>query len=460
MRSAARNTTMINGPLWNKILLFALPLAATGILQQLFNAADVAIVGRFTGDQGEAAVAAVGANSPIIGLIVNAFIGISLGTNVVIANAVGCGNTKTVKKAVHTSVLISLIIGIFISVLGQIFAERIFLSQNVPDDVIDMAVLYFRVYMTGVPVILLYNFESSVFRAVGNTKMPLIALAISGVLNVLLNLLFVCILKMTVNGVALATVISNLVSSLILLRALIKSDDMIQLKISDLKIDRPILKNILRIGIPAGIQSAVFSFANIIIQGAINSLGKIVMAGSSIAFNIEVFAHDILISYGQACTTFVGQNYGAGKIDRCKKSFWLCYLEGCIFTALAIGIILLFGRDLLGIFNQNPEVIQIGYYRLVMIFSAYFFSQSYEVMSGYMRGFGISLMPAVLTIIGICGVRIVWIYYIFPKYQTFLNIMAVYPISLGITAVIILIAFICAHPAKRVLDAGKEEDLR
>lgn len=456
MRSADDNTNMMNGPLWNKILLFALPLAATGILQQLFNAADVAIVGRFTGDQGEAAVAAVGANSPIIGLIVNAFIGISLGTNVVIANAVGCGNTKTVKKAVHTSVLISLIIGIFISVLGQIFAERIFLSQNVPDDVIDMAILYFRVYMIGVPVILLYNFESSVFRAVGNTKMPLIALAISGVLNVLLNLLFVCILKMTVNGVALATVISNLVSSLILLRALIKSDDMIQLKISDLKIDRPILKNILRIGIPAGIQSAVFSFANIIIQGAINSLGKIVMAGSSIAFNIEVFAHDILISYGQACTTFVGQNYGAGKIDRCKRSFWLCYLEGCIFTALAIGIILLFGRDLLGIFNQNPEVIKIGYYRLVMIFSAYFFSQSYEVMSGYMRGFGISLMPAVLTIIGICGVRIVWIYYIFPKYKTFLNIMAVYPISLGITAVIILIAFICAHPAKRILNKRKE----
>lgn len=456
MRSADDNTNMMNGPLWNKILLFALPLAATGILQQLFNAADVAIVGRFTGDQGDAAVAAVGANSPIIGLIVNAFIGISLGTNVVIANAVGCGNTKTVKKAVHTSVLISLIIGIFISVLGQIFAERIFLSQNVPDDVIDMAILYFRVYMIGVPVILLYNFESSVFRAVGNTKMPLIALAISGVLNVLLNLFFVCILKMTVNGVALATVISNLVSSLILLRALIKSDDMIQLKISDLKIDKPILKNILRIGIPAGIQSAVFSFANIIIQGAINSLGKIVMAGSSIAFNIEVFAHDILISYGQACTTFVGQNYGAGKIDRCKRSFWLCYLEGCIFTALAIGIILLFGRDLLGIFNQNPEVIKIGYYRLVMIFSAYFFSQSYEVMSGYMRGFGISLMPAVLTIIGICGVRIVWIYYIFPKYKTFLNIMAVYPISLGITAVIILIAFICAHPAKRILNKREE----
>ncbi|MDE6530630.1 MAG: MATE family efflux transporter, partial [Lachnospiraceae bacterium] len=266
MKSAIHNTNMMNGSLWNKILLFALPLAATGILQQLFNAADIAVVGRFTGDQGEAAVAAVGANSPIIGLIVNAFIGISLGSNVVIANAVGCGNTKTVKKAVHTSVLLALIIGVFISVLGQIFAERIFLSQNVPDDVIDMAILYFRVYMTGVPVILLYNFEASIFRAIGNTKMPLIALTISGVLNVLLNLFFVCVLHMTVNGVALATVISNLISSIILLTALVKSDDMVQLKFSDLKIDGPVLKNILRIGIPAGIQSAVFSFANIIVQ--------------------------------------------------------------------------------------------------------------------------------------------------------------------------------------------------
>lgn len=452
MKSAVHNTNMMNGSLWNKILLFALPLAATGILQQLFNAADIAIVGRFTGELGDAAVAAVGANSPIIGLIVNAFIGISLGTNVVIANAVGCGNTKTVRKAVHTSVLLALIIGVFISVLGQIFAKRIFLSQNVPADVIDMALLYFRVYMAGIPVILLYNFESSIFRAIGNTKMPLIALAISGVLNVLLNLFFVCILRMTVNGVALATVISNLISASILLIALVKSDDMIQLKISDLKIDGPVLKNILRIGIPAGIQSAVFSFANIIIQSAINSLGKIVMAASSVAFNIEIFAYDVLNSFSQACTTFVGQNYGAGKIDRCKKAFGLCYLEGCIFTALAIGIILLFGHDILAIFNQNPEVIEIGYYRLIMIFAAYFFSLSYEVMSGYMRGFGISLLPALLTTLGICGVRIAWIYKVFPKYKTFQNIMIAYPISLSTTAVLIFIALICTHPAKRILD--------
>lgn len=451
MNATAHNSSLTNGTLWNKILLFALPLAATGILQQLFNAADIAVVGRFTGEQGEAAMAAVGANSPIIGLIVNAFIGISLGTNVVIAKAVGCGNKKTVKKAVHTSVLLALVIGVAISVLGQIFAERIFLSQNVPDDVIDMAVLYFRVYMTGVPVILLYNFEASIFRAIGNTKMPLIALSISGVLNVLFNLFFVCVLHMTVNGVALATILSNLISSLILLRELVKDDDLVQLKLSELKIDWPVLKNILRIGIPAGIQSAVFSFANIVIQSAINSLGKIVMAASSAAFNIEIFAYDVLNSFSQACTTFVGQNYGAGKIDRCKKAFGLCYLEGCIFTALAIGIILLFGHGILSVFNGNPEVVEIGYYRLVMIFASYFFSLSYEVMSGYMRGFGISLLPAALTTVGICGVRIVWIYRVFPQYRTFRNIMTAYPISLSMTAILIFIALLCVHPAKRIL---------
>ncbi|MDE6531899.1 MAG: MATE family efflux transporter, partial [Lachnospiraceae bacterium] len=193
-----------------------------------------------------------------------------------------------------------------------------------------------------------------------------------------------------------------------------------------------------------------------IVQSAINSLGKIVMAASSVAFNIEVFAYDVLNSFSQACTTFVGQNYGAGKIDRCKKAFGLCYLEGCIFTALAIGIILLFGHDILAIFNHNPEVIEFGYYRLIMIFTAYFFSLSYEVMSGYMRGFGMSLLPAVLTIIGICGVRIVWIYQVFPKYKTFQNIMTVYPISLSTTAILIFIALICAHPAKRILNKRKE----
>lgn len=459
MSTAIHSTNMTEGSLWNKILFYALPIAATGILQQLFNAADIAVVGNFTGSSGETAMAAVGANSPIIGLIVNAFIGISLGTNVVIAKAVGQGDAKTVKKAVHTSVLIAGIIGIFVSAFGEIFAEKILLSQNVPDDVIEMAVLYFRVYMTGVPVILLYNFESAIFRGIGNTKTPLVALTCSGILNVLLNLFFVCVLHMTVNGVALATVISNAVSSLILFVALMKgigSNGMVRLKFSDLRIDLLILKNILTIGIPAGIQSAVFSFANIIIQGAINSLGTIVMAASSAALNIETFAYFVFNSFSQACTTFTGQNYGAGKTDRCKKTLGLCYMEGIIATAFAIALILIFGHQILSVFNPNPEVVRIGYERLVIIFSAYFFSLSYEVMSGYMRGFGISLPPALLTIIGICGVRIAWIRLVFPKEQTFRCIMTAFPISLAVTSFLILIALICTRPSKTALKSDEK----
>ena len=449
MRTAVHTADITNGSLWDKILAYALPIAATGILQQLFNAADMAVVGNFTGDRGEAAMAAVGANGPIIGLIVNAFIGISLGTNVVIAKAVGHGDSDVVKKAVHTSVLLAFIIGIFVSAFGEIFAEQILRLQNVPEDVIDMAALYFKVYMTGVPVILLYNFESAIFRGTGNTKTPLAALTCSGILNVLLNLFFVCVLHMTVNGVALATVISNAASSAFLFIALVKSDGEIKLSFSELKTDPSVLKNILRIGVPAGLQSAVFSFANIIVQSAINSLGTIIMAASTAALSIEAFAYCVFNSFSQACTTFTGQNYGAEKIDRCKKSLVLCYLEGFIATASAVALILLFGHQILSVFNPNPEVIKIGYDRLVIIFTAYFFSLSYEVMSGYMRGFGISLPPALLTILGICGVRITWIRFIFPKNPTFRCIMTVYPVSLALTSLLILIALLCTRPAKK-----------
>ena len=450
MKSADRKIDMLNGSLWDKILIYALPLAATGILQQLFNAADIAVVGRFTGTQGKAAMAAVGANSPIIGLIVNAFIGISLGTNVVIANDIGRNDKKTVGKAVHTSILTAIILGIFVTVIGEVFAVNILSSQNVPEDVLPMAVLYFRVYMSGVPVIMLYNFESAIFRGAGNTKTPLIALMLSGVLNVILNLIFVIGLHMTVNGVALATVISNAVSSAILLFSLLRNNGALRIKRENLQIDKEVLKRILRIGIPAGIQAAVFSFANIIIQSAINSLGTVVMAASSAAFNIEIFAYDVLNSFSQACTIFVGQNYGAGQFKRCKKTFVISYMEGIIATALSIALILFFGHQILAIFNSDAEVIKTGYLRLVIIFMSYFFTLSYEVMSGYMRGFGISVAPAILTIIGICGVRITWIYTAFPKNRTFQNIMTAYPISLSTTAVLILIALLCTRPAEKM----------
>lgn len=447
-----RNLDMINGSIWNKLPIFALPVAATGMLEQLFNASDIAIVGNFAAEaERNIAVAAVGANTSVIGLVLNLFIGISLGANVVIANAIGGNDKNAVKKAVHTSIFLSLVGGIIIALLGEIFAVKLLGSLNVPVDVLPSAALYLKIYMLGMPVILLYNFEAAIFRSIGETKTPLIALAISGVLNIILNLFFVIVLDMSVEGVAIATVISNAVSSIILLRLLMKSDQCIKVELKELKIDKATLKKILKIGLPAGIQSALFSVSNIIIQSAVNTLGTVVMAASSAAFNVEIFAYYVFNSFSQACTTFVGQNYGAGKIERCKKTLYLSLIEDAIATVSAILLVLFSGKFLLSLFSSDPKVIEIGYMRLIIIFIAYGFSMLYEVMSGYMRGFGFSLIPAIITMIGVCGTRITWIYTVFPKSRTFETIMISYPISLAVTALFIFIALIIYRPSKRVL---------
>lgn len=444
-----RRIDMLNGSIWNKIPLFALPVAATAVLEQLFNAADIAVVGNFTGELKNICVAAVGANSSIINLIVTLFIGVALGVNVVIANAVGRKDDKSVKKAVHTAVLFAIIGGFIVAVLGQFIAEPLLKLLNVPKDVLPYAVLYLRIYLIGMPVILLYNFEAAIYRSIGETKTPLIALAASGVLNIVLNLFFVIVLKMTVNGVAIATVVSNAVSSLILFILLLRADGNIKISFKELKIYKDALKNILRIGIPAGIQGAVFAISNIVIQSAINSLGTVVMAASSAAFNIEVFSYVILNSFSQTCTTFVGQNYGAGKLDRCKKTMLLCILEGIITLIAVIAIVLSAGKSLIGLFNNDPEVIETGYIRLVLILTAHVFSLAYEVMSGYLRGCGISAAPAIVSMVGVCGFRIIWVNTVFRHSQTFATIMTAYPLSLGLTTVAMLILLVIYRPSKR-----------
>lgn len=448
---------MLNGSIWNKLPVFALPIAATGILEQLFNASDIAIVGNFAQTDKTAAVAAVGANSPIIGLILNLFIGIALGANVVIANAIGRDDRQTVQKAVHTSMVVSVIGGVLVAIIGELIAEPLLTVLNVPDDVLELALLYLRIYFLGMPVILLYNFEAAIFRSIGETKMPLIALTLSGILNVLLNLFFVIVLKMSVNGVATATVLANVVSAGILYIKLVKSNKYIKVEFKKLRIDGKVFAKIMQIGLPAGIQSAVFAVANIVIQGAINSLGTVVIAASSAAFNIEIIAYNVMNSFSQACTTFVGQNFGANKIDRCKKTLFLCLIEDAIASGTAILIVLITGKFLLSIFNNNPEVIEIGYTRLVIIFIAYIFSMLYEVMSGYLRGFGFSLVPAILTTVGVCVLRIIWINTVFPANRTFVTIMTAYPVSLATTALLIFIALIIYRPSKRFANNGKEK---
>ena len=440
---------ILNGSMWDKILRYALPVAATGILGQLFNASDIAIVGNFAQGDTVAAVAAVGANGPVIGLLLNIFIGIALGANVVIANAIGRGDSNTVSRAVHTSIVAAVLGGIIVGLLGQLLAEPVLSMLQGPEDVFPLALKYMRIYLLGLPVIFLYNFEAAIFRSAGDTKTPLVALALSGVLNVILNLFFVVVLNKTVDGVAIATVLANVVSSVVLLRRLLRSELFIHVEFKNLRIDWKILWRILKIGVPAGIQGAVFSLSNIVVQSAINSLGKVTMAASSAAFNVEVMAYYILNSFGQACTTFVGQNYGAGQIDRCRKALKLCLIESVIATACAVCIALLSGKYLIALFNNDPEVIRLGMVRMKFIFMSYIFSTIYDCMSGYMRGFGISLTPALLTIFGVCGTRIIWIYMVFPMSQTFETIMQVYPISLAINMVLIFCALIITRPSKR-----------
>ena len=462
MRSAeSKRLDMLHGPIWSKLPQFALPVAATAILEQLFNASDIAVVGNFTGADKTIAVAAVGANSALIALIVNLFIGIALGANVVIANAVGRGDREAVQKAVHTSIVFSLLGGIVVAVLGELAAAALLRTLHVPDDVFPQALLYLRIYLMGMPVILLYNFEAAIFRSVGETRVPLVALAMSGVLNVLLNLFFVAVLHMTVNGVAIATVIANAFSSALLFRRLLRSVQAVvenvaqellsgsRLEPRKLRMDGRSLWMILRIGLPAGLQSAVFAISNIVIQSAINSLGKVVMAASSAAYNIEVFAYDVMNSYNQACTTFVGQNYGAGQIRRCRKTLYLCLIEDAVSLGATVALVLLTGRFLLSIFNNDPQVVALGYDRLKIVFFAYIFSLLYEVMSGYLRGFGISLVPAALTALGVCGIRIAWIHFVFPQHPTLQTIMTSYPVSLSATALMIFIALLCYRPARK-----------
>jgi len=434
-----KSLDMLNGSLCDKILRYAVPLALTGILQQLFNASDVAVVGHFAG---EAAMAAVGCNTPVISFLINLFLGLSLGSNVIISQLTGQGDFEKVSKAVHTSLVISIIGGVLIATFGELLAAPVLRLLYVPDEVFPMALSYLRIYIAGLPVIFLYNFESAIFRSQGKTEKPLFALAASGVLNVILNVFFVVVLHRKADGVAIATVMSNAVSSVILLVMLRRDPGAIRVRFSHLKIEPAILKKIMRIGLPSCIQSCMFPLSNMCVQSAINSLGTLVMAASSAAFNIDSFSFFIINSFGQACTTFVGQNYGAGKEDRCRKTLKYSFLLDGTFTVVMCILIVSFGRPLLHIFNDNPGVIDYGMTRLKILVIGHLFSFQVEVFSGYLRGYGRSALPAVITMASVCGIRLFWVFAVFRFFPTFPVLMTVYPISLGVNALGLIIATI------------------
>ena len=434
-----RDIDMLHGSLWDKIILFAMPLALTGFMQQLLNATDVAVLGQFVGKN---AMAAVGNNTSLIGLLVNLFMGLSLGANVVIAQSIGAKKLDRVHDAVHTAFLLALIVGILLCGIAELAVNPIFEWLVVPAEVAPMAETYLRIYAVGLPAMGIYNFEAAIFRSRGDTQTPLIALTIASFLNIALNLIFVINFDWGVDGVAWATVIANSVSALILMLGLMKDDGLIHLNLRELKIEKSCLKETVRIGLPAGVQGMVFSLSNLLIQSAINSLGADAMAASAAAFTIEINVFCLTMGFGQAATTFVSQNYGAGNLQRCKDVTKVSLQLNILFMLILSASILYFAEPLIKFFNEDPAVVELGITRLWFIIAPEIISVVMEIVSGSLRGYGISLAPAIITLVFVCGIRITWVFTVFVEYPTYAALMAVYGISWFFTMVFLIVAYV------------------
>lgn len=433
-----RDIDMLHGSLWDKIILFALPLALTGVLQQLLNAADVVTLGKFVGKH---AMAAVGNNIAMVGLIVSLLMGLSLGANVVIAQSIGAKKIDRAHAAVNTAFILAIAAGLFFCAVGELLVAPIFYFLEVPAQVVDMAETYLRIFLLGLPAMSLYNFEAAIFRSKGDTRTPLIALAVASGANILLNLLFVLEFDWGIAGVASATVIANVISAIILFRALLIAEGVIKLNLNAMNTDKAELFEIVRIGLPAGVQGMVFSLSNLLIQAAINSLGADAMAASAAAFTIEINVFCVVNGFGQAATTFVGQNYGADNLPRCKRVTWVSMGLSAIFMQTLCCFILFFAEEVLSLFNSDPEVIRLGVLRLWYIVLPELINVLMEGISGALRGYGISLTPAVITLVCVCGIRVVWVLIVFAKIPTYATLMAVYPISWFVTTIFLAVAY-------------------
>ena len=430
-----RKMDMLHGSIGDKTVSFAILLAVTGICQQLFNAIDIIIMGRFVGKE---AMAAVGSNAPVVGLLVTFFVGISLGANVVISQYTGQGNLEKVKKAVHTTIVFAVLAGILFAVLGVFSADSVVRLLQVPKEVETMSREYLETIFIAMPGILVYNFTSAIFRSQGDTRTPLMCLFAAGTCKACLSLFLVVYCGMDVVAVAASTVFATLMSSSLLLYLMKNTKSAIHISFHDMKVDWGILRQILSIGTPAGVQGAVFSLSYVVIQAAINSLGAEVMAASAAAFNLEILVYYIMNSFGQACTTFTGQNYGAGLLSRCRRVGKICTLQNLAATVASSMIVLAAGPYLLSVFSSDPEVIALGMIRLEFILIPEPLNMISEAVSGFLRAFGKSLAPAMAALVGICGTRILYVFTIFPTHQTFTWLMAVYPLSWLVAAAGIL----------------------
>ena len=414
----------------------------SSILQLLFNAADIVVVGRFCGEE---SLAAVGSTSSLINLLTNLFIGLSVGTNVLTAHFFGSREKNKLHDAIHTSIAISLISGILLTIVGVFFTGTILEWMSTPAEVLPLATLYLRIYFLGMVATMLYNFCSAILRAVGDTQRPLYYLLFSGCVNVLLNLIFVICLDLNVAGVGLATVLSQCISAFLVLRCLIREQEDYKVTLSHICVKKEYMIRILKIGLPAGLQGTVFSLSNVVIQSSINSFGSVVMAGSAASGNIEGFVYVSMNAFHQAAISFISQNMGAGKWKRMTRIALLC--QACvIFTGLILGLTTVyFGPALLGIYSSKPNVIEAGMVRLTIVCGTYFLCGIMDVMAGVMRGYGYSVMPMLVSLIGACGLRLFWIFTFFrlPVFHTPKMLYMTYPVSWILTGLVHIICYLC-----------------
>lgn len=445
MSSRRYEMDMCSGPLFSKILAFSIPLILSGILQLLFNAADMVVAGRFAGS---VALGAVGATSSLINLLINVFVGMSVGTNVLVAHFYGANRPEELGQTVHTSIGLSLISGLILGVGGYVLASPLLSLMGTPNDILPHAVLYMQIYFIGVPGMLLYNFGSAILRAVGDTKRPLYYLLFAGVLNVIMNLFFVIVFEMGVAGVALATILSQFVSAGMVIRCLITEQGAYQLDIRKIRLYKDKVVRILRVGLPAGFQGAVFSISNVLIQSSVNSFGSIAVAGNTAASNLEGFVYNAMNSFHQTALSFTSQNMGAKKFDRVKKIMWICVacvtVTGAVMGWMGIG----FADSLLSLYSTDAEVISYGRIRLVIILSMYFLCGVMDVLVGSIRGMGYSIMPMVVSLLGACGLRVLWIFTIFQWSRSLETLYISYPITWTVT---LLVHFVCFwHGIKKI----------
>ena len=429
---------MCDGPLLSKILLFSVPLMMSGILQLLFNAADIIVVGRFAGSS---ALAAVGSTSSLINLLINVFVGLSVGVNVLVAKYYGGQREKDMSETVHTAVLTSLLSGLFLVILGGIAARPLLHLMGTPDDVLDQAVLYMRIYFLGMPVLMVYNFGAAILRAIGDTRRPLYFLFMAGVVNVALNLFFVIGLGMGVDGVGWATVISEHVSALLVLKSLMEAPGALKLNLKELRIHPKKLKRIVKIGLPAGMQGAIFSISNVLIQSSVNSFGSIAMAGNIASANIEGFVYTAMNAVYQTNLSFTSQNLGGRKYSRINRIMYIC-LAVVTVVGITLGITAVLAGDLLlGIYSSDAQVLRYGMLRLEIICGTYFLCGIMDCMVGSLRGLGYSVIPMFVSLTGACGFRVLWVFTVFAAYRSLDVLYLSYPVSWAITAIAHMITF-------------------